>query len=144
MLSYAVAAHATHQRESHEEESEARGYERHESGSVTGHHQRPPLTDTGWGSKRIYRFAHCSRRSVVTVAASPGSSGHSLNLCIFLFIAPAGLNEELVQLLLLRDELHVEQDAMLVDVEDLTRCVICRESNQSRITRIDSLKRIIS
>ncbi|KAI4903668.1 hypothetical protein NFI96_015005 [Prochilodus magdalenae] len=32
-----------------------------------------------------------------------------------------GLNEELVQLLLLRDELHVEQDAMLVDVEDLTR-----------------------
>ncbi|KAL0966621.1 hypothetical protein UPYG_G00297540 [Umbra pygmaea] len=31
------------------------------------------------------------------------------------------LNEELVQLLLLRDELHVEQDAMLVDVEDLTR-----------------------
>ncbi|XP_062409779.1 schwannomin-interacting protein 1-like [Sardina pilchardus] len=31
------------------------------------------------------------------------------------------LNEELVELLLLRDELHVEQDAMLVDVEDLTR-----------------------
>ncbi|KAK6310496.1 hypothetical protein J4Q44_G00185510 [Coregonus suidteri] len=31
------------------------------------------------------------------------------------------LNEELVQLLLMRDELHVEQDAMLVDVEDLTR-----------------------
>ncbi|XP_036940667.1 schwannomin-interacting protein 1 [Acanthopagrus latus] len=31
------------------------------------------------------------------------------------------LNEELVQLLLLRDELHVEQDAMLVDIEDLTR-----------------------
>ncbi|XP_042561672.1 schwannomin-interacting protein 1-like, partial [Clupea harengus] len=31
------------------------------------------------------------------------------------------LNEELVQLLLRRDELHVEQDAMLVDVEDLTR-----------------------
>uniref|UniRef100_A0A674MCS7 Schwannomin interacting protein 1 n=1 Tax=Takifugu rubripes TaxID=31033 RepID=A0A674MCS7_TAKRU len=35
--------------------------------------------------------------------------------------AHAGLNEELVQLLLLRDELHVEQDAMLVDIEDLTR-----------------------
>lgn len=35
----------------------------------------------------------------------------------------AGLNEELVQLLLLRDELHVEQDAMLVDIEDLTRWV---------------------
>lgn len=33
----------------------------------------------------------------------------------------AGFNEELVQLLLLRDELHVEQDAMLVDIEDLTR-----------------------
>lgn len=33
----------------------------------------------------------------------------------------AGLNEELVQLLLMRDELHVEQDAMLVDIEDLTR-----------------------
>ncbi|TSS97551.1 Schwannomin-interacting protein 1 [Bagarius yarrelli] len=32
-----------------------------------------------------------------------------------------GLNEELVQLLLLRDELYMEQDAMLVDVEDLTR-----------------------
>ncbi|XP_060777274.1 schwannomin-interacting protein 1 [Neoarius graeffei] len=32
-----------------------------------------------------------------------------------------GLNEELVQLLVLRDELHMEQDAMLVDIEDLTR-----------------------
>ncbi|XP_059914477.1 schwannomin-interacting protein 1 isoform X3 [Gadus macrocephalus] len=30
-------------------------------------------------------------------------------------------NQELVQLLLIRDELHVEQDAMLVDIEDLTR-----------------------
>lgn len=36
-------------------------------------------------------------------------------------LTPTGLNEELVQLLLLRDELHVEQDAMLVDIEDLTR-----------------------
>ncbi|XP_076149347.1 schwannomin-interacting protein 1-like [Alosa pseudoharengus] len=35
------------------------------------------------------------------------------------------LNEELVELLLLRDELHVEQDAMLVDVEDLTRYTCC-------------------
>uniref|UniRef100_A0A673B9M2 Zgc:153615 n=1 Tax=Sphaeramia orbicularis TaxID=375764 RepID=A0A673B9M2_9TELE len=34
------------------------------------------------------------------------------------------LNEELVQLLLMRDELHVEQDAMLVDIEDLTRTLI--------------------
>uniref|UniRef100_A0A8C9UWG0 Schwannomin interacting protein 1 C-terminal domain-containing protein n=1 Tax=Spermophilus dauricus TaxID=99837 RepID=A0A8C9UWG0_SPEDA len=33
------------------------------------------------------------------------------------------LNEELVQLLLIRDELHTEQDAMLVDIEDLTRSV---------------------
>ncbi|KAG8512492.1 Schwannomin-interacting protein 1 [Galemys pyrenaicus] len=33
------------------------------------------------------------------------------------------LNEELVQLLLVRDELHTEQDAMLVDIEDLTRSV---------------------
>lgn len=41
--------------------------------------------------------------------------------CCLLF-AP-GLNEELVQLLLIRDELHTEQDAMLVDIEDLTRSV---------------------
>lgn len=38
------------------------------------------------------------------------------------FLSP-GLNEELVQLLLIRDELHTEQDAMLVDIEDLTRSV---------------------
>lgn len=38
-------------------------------------------------------------------------------------LTPTGLNEELVQLLLLRDELHVEQDAMLVDIEDLTRWI---------------------
>ena len=37
-------------------------------------------------------------------------------------LSPApGLNEELVQLLLIRDELHTEQDAILVDIEDLTR-----------------------
>ena len=33
----------------------------------------------------------------------------------------ADLNEELVQMLMERDELHMEQDSMLVDVEDLTR-----------------------
>ncbi|NXI30914.1 SCHI1 protein, partial [Sterrhoptilus dennistouni] len=37
------------------------------------------------------------------------------------FLPGSGLNEELVQLLLIRDELHTEQDAMLVDIEDLTR-----------------------
>lgn len=39
-------------------------------------------------------------------------------------LSAPGLNEELVQLLLIRDELHTEQDAMLVDIEDLTRLVI--------------------
>lgn len=31
------------------------------------------------------------------------------------------LNECLVQLLMARDELHMRQDSMLVDIEDLTR-----------------------
>uniref|UniRef100_A0A4W2HQ80 Schwannomin interacting protein 1 n=1 Tax=Bos indicus x Bos taurus TaxID=30522 RepID=A0A4W2HQ80_BOBOX len=46
--------------------------------------------------------------------APPSPAGH-------LMWCPSGLNEELVQLLLIRDELHTEQDAMLVDIEDLTR-----------------------
>ncbi|XP_068605007.1 schwannomin-interacting protein 1-like [Brachionichthys hirsutus] len=41
------------------------------------------------------------------------------------------LNEELVQLLLLRDELHVEQDAMLVDIEDLTRHAHIHQRHQT-------------
>ncbi|XP_071086652.1 IQCJ-SCHIP1 readthrough transcript protein-like isoform X2 [Haliotis cracherodii] len=32
-----------------------------------------------------------------------------------------GLNEELVQMLMERDDLHMEQDSMLVDIEDLSR-----------------------
>lgn len=31
------------------------------------------------------------------------------------------LNEDLVHMLLDRDDLHMEQDSMLVDIEDLTR-----------------------
>uniref|UniRef100_A0A1D5Q8N2 Schwannomin interacting protein 1 n=1 Tax=Macaca mulatta TaxID=9544 RepID=A0A1D5Q8N2_MACMU len=45
------------------------------------------------------------------------------------------LNEELVQLLLIRDELHTEQDAMLVDIEDLTRSVwlhSCQRRNEAQ------------
>ncbi|XP_049602908.1 schwannomin-interacting protein 1 isoform X3 [Syngnathus scovelli] len=41
------------------------------------------------------------------------------------------LNEELVQLLLLRDEQHVEQDAMLVDIEDLTRHAHSHQRHQA-------------
>lgn len=44
-----------------------------------------------------------------------------VNEGMLMLLTLTGLNEELVQLLLLRDELHVEQDAMLVDIEDLTR-----------------------
>ncbi|KAA0702506.1 IQCJ-SCHIP1 readthrough transcript protein [Triplophysa tibetana] len=42
-----------------------------------------------------------------------------------------GLNEELVQLLLMRDELQMEQDAMLVDIEDLTRTADDRSRHQA-------------
>ncbi|XP_047446503.1 schwannomin-interacting protein 1 isoform X1 [Mugil cephalus] len=44
------------------------------------------------------------------------------------------LNEELVQLLLMRDELHVEQDAMLVDIEDLTRHAHSHQRHQAEKT----------
>jgi hypothetical protein len=39
------------------------------------------------------------------------------------FVIFSGLNEELVHLLMERDELHMAQDSMLVDIEDLTRLV---------------------
>ena len=39
---------------------------------------------------------------------------------LLLFVLP-DLNEDLVKLLMQRDELHMEQDSMLVDIEDLTR-----------------------
>ncbi|XP_036409873.1 schwannomin-interacting protein 1-like isoform X2 [Megalops cyprinoides] len=41
------------------------------------------------------------------------------------------LNDELVEMLLVRDELQVEQDAMLVDIEDLTRHA---ETQQKHVT----------
>ena len=40
---------------------------------------------------------------------------------LFFSVVFSGLNEDLVKLLMERDELHMEQDSMLVDVEDLTR-----------------------
>ncbi|XP_051965945.1 schwannomin-interacting protein 1 isoform X1 [Xyrauchen texanus] len=45
-----------------------------------------------------------------------------------------GLNEELVQLLLMRDELQMEQDAMLVDIEDLTRRAQSQQKQMSEKT----------
>ena len=40
---------------------------------------------------------------------------------VIVIFPSTGLNEELVQMLLKRDDCHMEQDSMLVDIEDLTR-----------------------
>ncbi|XP_078613109.1 IQCJ-SCHIP1 readthrough transcript protein-like isoform X4 [Branchiostoma floridae x Branchiostoma japonicum] len=42
------------------------------------------------------------------------------------------LNEELVQALMARDELHMEQDSMLVDIEDLTRQAHAQHEQQQK------------
>lgn len=41
------------------------------------------------------------------------------NCCFFVVVIV--LNESLVKFLMNRDDLHMEQDSMLVDIEDLTR-----------------------
>lgn len=64
----------------------------------------------------------CTLRFRVSYAQSePPAWFVGVNGGMLTLLTLTGLNEELVQLLLLRDELHVEQDAMLVDIEDLTR-----------------------
>jgi len=41
--------------------------------------------------------------------------------CDMIFSSLSVLNEGLVKFLMDRDDLHMEQDSMLVDIEDLTR-----------------------
>nr|XP_034173214.1 uncharacterized protein PFB0145c [Osmia lignaria] len=52
----------------------------------------------------------------------------------------AALNEALVEGLLRRDDLHMEQDSMLVDVEDLTRYLFCCV-HMNRGAKQESLKK---
>ena len=41
----------------------------------------------------------------------------------YLFAQVETLNENLVQFLITRDELAIEQDSLLTDVEDITKCI---------------------
>ena len=41
----------------------------------------------------------------------------------YLFSQVESLNENLVQFLVTRDELAIEQDSLLTDVEDITKCI---------------------
>jgi hypothetical protein len=45
---------------------------------------------------------------------------YTMPMCNIFPVVPV-LNETLVSMLLDRDDLHMEQDSMLVDIEDLTR-----------------------
>ncbi|NXM07237.1 SCHI1 protein, partial [Tyrannus savana] len=70
----------------------------------------------GWDPRALLP---CHSTVPITLTSSTSNTAASAG---FEALGPVWcLNEELVQLLLIRDELHTEQDAMLVDIEDLTR-----------------------
>lgn len=126
---HAASTSAPHQRGLDEEESEERGHERHESWTTASHHKWLTLPDSEWVDHTHTHQHHC--KYLINPANVVSNGGQNIKRLKLLWkIWPddftksdAGLNEELVQLLLLRDELHVEQDAMLVDIEDLTRWI---------------------